>query len=44
MASRRFGMYHYSQIIHRMRMGESDRAIAKTKLIERTISVGKLGL
>jgi len=29
-------MYHYRQIIHRMRMGESDRAIAKTKLIGRT--------
>ncbi|MGB9700943.1 MAG: IS21 family transposase [Thermodesulfobacteriota bacterium] len=29
-------MYQYRQIIHRMRMGESDRAIAKTKLIGRT--------
>jgi len=31
MANRRFEMFHYRQIIHRMRMGESDRAIAKTK-------------
>jgi len=28
-------MFHYRQIIHRMRMGESDRAIAKTKLMGR---------
>lgn len=26
-------MYEYRQVIHRMRMGESDRAIAQTKLI-----------
>ena len=35
MANRRFEMFHYRQIIHRMRMGESDRAIAKTKLMGR---------
>ena len=35
MANRRFEMFHYRQIIHRMRMGESDRAIAKTKIIGR---------
>lgn len=28
-------MYQYRQVIHRMRMGESDRTIAKTKLIGR---------
>ena len=28
-------MYHYRQVIHRMRMGQSDRAIAQTKLIGR---------
>ena len=35
MANRRFEMFHYRQVIHRMRMGESDRAIAKNKLIGR---------
>ncbi|MDI6753048.1 MAG: DDE-type integrase/transposase/recombinase [Thermodesulfobacteriota bacterium] len=35
MANRRFEMFHYRQVIHRMRMGESDRAIAKTKLMGR---------
>ena len=28
-------MYEYRQVIHRMRMGQSDRAIAKTKLMGR---------
>jgi hypothetical protein len=35
MSNRRFEMYHYRQVIHRMRMGQSDRAIAQTKLIGR---------
>ena len=35
MANRRIEMYHYRQVIHRMRQGQSDRAIAKTKLIGR---------
>jgi len=35
MANRRFEMFHYRQVLHRMRMGESDRAIAKTKLMGR---------
>jgi transposase len=35
MANRRFEMFQYRQVIHRMRMGQSDRAIAKTKLIGR---------
>lgn len=36
MANRRIEMHHYRQVIHRMRLGESDRAIAKSKLIGRT--------
>lgn len=35
MANRRFEMFEYRQVLHRMRMGESDRGIAKTKLIGR---------
>jgi transposase len=35
MANRRFEMYEYRQVIHRMRMGQSDRTIAKTKLMGR---------
>ena len=35
MANRRFEMYQYRQVIHRMRMGQTDRAIAKTKLMGR---------
>lgn len=35
MANRRFEMYEYRQVIHRMRMGQSDRAIAKTGLMGR---------
>jgi len=35
MANRRFEMFEYRQVIHRMRMGQSDRAIAKTKLMGR---------
>jgi transposase len=36
MANRRIEMHHYRQVIHRMRLGQSDRAIAKSKLIGRT--------
>lgn len=35
MANRRFEMFQYRQVIHRLRMGESDRAIAKARLIGR---------
>ncbi len=35
MSNRRFEMYEYRQVIHRMRMGQSDRAIAKSKLMGR---------
>jgi hypothetical protein len=35
MSNRRFEMYEYRQVIHRMRMGESDRTIARTKLAGR---------
>jgi len=35
MANRRFEMFQYRQVIHRMRMGQSDRAIAKTRLMGR---------
>ena len=35
MANRRIEMYMYRQVIHRMRLGQSDRAIAKTKLMGR---------
>lgn len=35
MAKRRFEMFQYRQVIHRMRMGESDRAIAKSGLMGR---------
>jgi transposase len=35
MSNRRFEMHHYRQVIHRIRMGQSDRAIAQTKLIGR---------
>jgi len=35
MSNRRFEMYHYRQIIHRIRMGQTDREIAGTKLIGR---------
>lgn len=35
MANRRIEMYQYRQVIHRMRQRQSDRAIAKTKLIGR---------
>ena len=35
MANRRFEMYHYRQVIHRMRMGQSDRTIAQSKLMGR---------
>jgi len=35
MANRRFEMFEYRQVIHRMRMGQSDRAIAKSGLMGR---------
>ena len=35
MANRRFEMFQYRQVIHRMRMGQSDRAIAKSGLMGR---------
>jgi len=35
MSNRRFEMYEYRQIIHRMRLGESNRAIAKSRLMGR---------
>ena len=35
MSNRRFEMYQYRQVIHRMRMGQSDRTIAKTRLMGR---------
>jgi len=35
MANRRFEMYQYRQIIHCMRMGQSDRTIAQSRLIGR---------
>jgi hypothetical protein len=35
MANRRFEMYQYRQVIHRMRMGETDRAIARSKFMGR---------
>ena len=35
MSNRRFEMHHYRHIIHRMRLGESDRALAKAGLIGR---------
>lgn len=36
MSNRRFEMYDYRQIIHRIRMGQTDREIARTKTIGRT--------
>ena len=33
MSNRRFEMYDYRQIIHRIRMGQTDREIARTKII-----------
>ena len=35
MSNRRFEMYQYRQVIHRMRMGESDRTIARARLMGR---------
>ena len=35
MANRRFEMYQYRQVIHRMRLGQSDRAIAGTGMMGR---------
>lgn len=35
MANRRIEMYQYRQVIHCMRQGQSDRALAKTKLMGR---------
>lgn len=36
MANRRFEMYQYRQALYRMRLGDSDRAIAKAGLMGRT--------
>jgi transposase len=35
MANRRFEMYEYRQVLHRMRLGDSDRAIAESGLMGR---------
>ena len=35
MSNRRFEMHEYRQIIARMRLGDTDRAIARTGLMER---------
>ena len=35
MANRRIEMHQYRQVIHRMRQGQSDRAIAKAELMGR---------
>ncbi len=35
MGNRMFEMYHYRQVIHRMRMGQSDRVIAQVRLMGR---------
>lgn len=35
MANRRIEMHQYRQVIHRMRLGQSDRAIAKSRLLGR---------
>ena len=35
MANRRFEMYHYRQVLVRMRQGESDRKVAATGLMGR---------
>ena len=35
MANRRFEMYQYRQVLSRMRLGESDRAIARSGLMGR---------
>ena len=35
MANRRFEMHEYRQVIHRMRLGECDRAIAKSGMMGR---------
>ncbi len=40
MANRRIEMYHYRQVIHRMRQGQSDRAIARSKLMGRLKCAG----
>jgi len=36
MANRRIEMHQYRQVIHRLRLGQSDRAIARSQLIGRT--------
>ena len=38
MAKRRFEMYHYRQALVRMRLGDSDRQIAKSGLMGRRVS------
>ena len=41
MANRRFEMFEYRHVIHRMRMGQSDRAIAKSRVMGR-VKCGQL--
>jgi hypothetical protein len=36
MSNRRFEMYQYQHVIHRMRLGDSDRQIQKAGLMRRT--------
>ena len=38
MAKRRFEMYHYRQALVRMRLGDSDRQIAKSGLMGRRVA------
>ena len=38
MAKRRFEMYHYRQALVRMRLGDSDRQIAKSGLMGRHVA------
>ena len=43
MANRRFEMYQYRQVLTRMRLGDSDRAIARTGLMGREKAGACLG-
>ena len=43
MAKRRFEMYHYRQALVRMRLGDSDRQIAKSGLMGRRVSAAVRG-
>jgi hypothetical protein len=40
MSIRRFEMYEYRQVLVRMRQGDSDREIAKARLIGRNKAAG----